>query len=135
MSHLTSTRLMEQRTQQSHKVEREEEDLSWNRPELVDLSECLESHQDHENLLYLTDSEVTLQVINKWIGGEAKLSLAKTADADVLRTIVVKLQKRVTVKTATLLFKVKAHRGDPFNEETDIRAEMGRRAWTHEVKE
>ena len=27
---------------------------------------------------------------------------------------------------ATLLIKVKAHRGDPVNEEADIRAEMGR---------
>ncbi len=77
--------------------------------------------------MYLTDSEATLQAINKWIGGGAKLSLAKTADADVLRAIVVKLQKRVTVKAATLLFQVKAHRGDPLNEEADIRAEMGRR--------
>ena len=28
---------------------------------------------------------------------------------------------------ATLLIKVKAHRGDPLNEEADIRAELGRR--------
>jgi hypothetical protein len=86
----------------------------------------LEVHPDNENLLYLTDSETTLQSISKWIGGGAKLSLAKTTDADVLRTIIVKLQQRVKAKTATLLIKVKAHRGCPLNEETDIRAEMGR---------
>ena len=91
------------------------------------LRECLEAHPDNENLLYLTDSEATLQVINKWIGGGAKLSLAKTTDADVLKTIIVKLQQRVKAKVATLLIKVKAHRGFPLNEETDIRAEMGRR--------
>jgi hypothetical protein len=84
------------------------------------------NHPDNENLLYLTDSEATLQVINKWIGGGAKLSLAKTADADVLRAIIVKLQQRVKAKAATLLIKVKAHRGCPLNEEADIRAEMGR---------
>ena len=28
-------------------------------PELVALRECIEPHQDHENLLYLTDSETT----------------------------------------------------------------------------
>jgi hypothetical protein len=51
-----------------------------NRPELVALRECLETHPDNENLLYLTDREATLQAINK-------------------------------AKTATLLIKVKSHRG------------------------
>ncbi len=50
----------------------------------------------------------------------------KTADADILRVIIDKLQQRVKAKVATLLIKVKAHRGCPFNEETDIRTEMGR---------
>ena len=40
--------------------------------------------------------------------------------------VVIKLQKRVKAKTATLLIKVKAHRGCPLNEEEDIRVEMGR---------
>ncbi len=100
--------------------------MSSNRPELVALRECLETHPDNENLLYLTDSETTLHAINKWIGGGAKLSLTKTADADVLRAMIVKLQQRVKAKAVTLLIKVKAHRGCPLNEETDIRAEMGR---------
>ncbi len=107
---LTTDRLHEQRTKQPHKVGREGEGLSSNRPELVALWECLEAHPDNENLLYLTDSEVTLQVINKWIGGGAKLSLAKTADADIIRTIVIKLQQRVQAKAATLLIKVKTQR-------------------------
>ncbi len=75
------------------------------------LRECFETHPDNENLLYLTDSVVTLQDINKWIGGGAKLNLAKTADADVLKAIIVKLQQRVKAKEATLLVKVKTHRG------------------------
>ena len=78
--------------------------MSSNRPELVALRECLEAHPDEQNLLYLTDSEATLQTVNRWIGGGAKLSLAKTADADVLRAIIVKLQQRVKAKAATLLF-------------------------------
>ena len=60
------------------------EGLSSNSPELVALWECLESHPDNENLKYLTVSEVTLQAINKWIGGGAKLSLAKTVDTNIL---------------------------------------------------
>jgi len=76
--------------------------------------------------LYLTDIEATLQVINKWIGGGAKLRLVKTADTDILRALVLKLQKKVKAKTTTLLIKVKAHCGCPLNEEEDIRAEMTR---------
>ncbi len=105
---------------------REEEDLSSNRPQLVALWECLETHPENENLLYLTDSETTLQSINKWIGRGVKLSLAKTTDVDILRVIVIKLQQRVMAKAAILLIKVKTHRGCPLNEEADIRAEMGR---------
>ncbi len=63
--------------------------MSSNRPELVPLREFLETHADNENLLYLTDSEATLQYINKWIGEGAKLSLEKAADADILRVIIV----------------------------------------------
>jgi ribonuclease HI len=107
-------------------VGQEEEGMSSNHPELVALRECLEAHPDNENLLYLTDSESTLQCINKWIGGVAKRSLAKSSDGDVLRAIIVKLQQRVKAKTATLLIKVKAHRGCPLNEEAGIRVEMGR---------
>jgi hypothetical protein len=38
--------------------------------------------------------------------------------------IIIKLQKRVKAGAATLLIKVKAHRGDPLNEEADIRAKI-----------
>ena len=98
--------------------------MSSNRPELVALRECLETH--HENPLYLTDSEATLQDINKWIGGGAKLSLVRSPDGDVLKVIFIKLQRRVKEGATTLLIKVKDHRGDPLNEETDIRVKMGR---------
>ena len=124
---LTPTDLHKQRTKQSYKVGREKEGMSSNRPELVALWGCLEAHPDDENLLYLTASEPTVQVINKWIGGGSKLSLAKTADADILKTIIIKLQKRVQANSGTLLLKVKAHRGCPLNEKADIRTEMGRR--------
>lgn len=51
--------------------------------------------------------------MHKWMGLGAKLSLARTTDADVLKEIVLKLHKRVTAGAATLLVKVKSHRGDP----------------------
>ena len=54
------------------------------------------------------------------------MNLSRSPDADVLKAIVLKLQKRVETGATTLLIKVKAHRGDPLNEEADIRAELGR---------
>ncbi len=44
---------------------------------------------------------------------------------NVLKKIIIKLQKRVEVGAVTLLVKVKDLRGDPLNEETDIRVEIG----------
>jgi hypothetical protein len=41
----------EQSTRDSSKVDREEEGLSSNRPELVALREWLEAHEDHVDLL------------------------------------------------------------------------------------
>ena len=101
--------------------------MSSNHPELVALRECLEAHRDNENLVYLTDSEDTLQSINEWVGGGAKLRLTRSPDGDVrMIDIIIKLQKKVKTGEATLLIKVKTHRGDPLNEETDIRSEIGR---------
>ena len=93
----------------------------------MSLRECLEAYEDHIDLLYLTDSEASLQAIHKWIGCRARRNLSKSPDADILKAIILKLQKRVEAGAATLLIKVKAHRGDPLNEEADIRAELGRR--------
>ena len=69
---------------------------------------------------------MSLQTIHKWIGYGAKLNLSKSSDVDVLKAIILKLQKRVKVGATTLLIKVKVHRGNPLNEEADIRAELGR---------
>ena len=55
----------------------------------------------------------------------SKLNLSKSPDVDVLKTIILKLQKRVEAGATTLLIKVRTHRGDPLNEESDIRSELG----------
>ena len=54
-----------------------------------------------------------------------KFSLDRSPDGDVLKVIIIKLQKRVKTGATTLIIKVKDHRVDPLNEETDIRSEMG----------
>ena len=74
----------------------------------------------------LTDSEVSLQTIHRWIVCRAKLNLSKSPDADVLKSIRLKLQRQVDAGATTLLIKVKPHWGDPLNEEADIRTELGR---------
>ena len=52
----------------------------------------LEAHEDNSNVLYLTDSEASLHEIHQWITGcGAKINLAGTPDADVLKEIVIKL--------------------------------------------
>jgi ribonuclease HI len=124
---LSQSLLQEQRIRESIKVGREEEGLSSNRPELVALREYLEAHEDHVDLLYLTDSEASLQGIHKWIGCGAKLNPSKSPDTDILKAIILKLQKRVETGSETLLINVKTHGGGPLNEETDIRSELGRR--------
>ena len=86
----------------------------------------MESHDDHVDLLYLTDSETSLQSIHKWIGCGTKLNLSKSPDTDILKVFVLKLQKRVEAGVTILLIEVKTHRGDPLNKEADIRAELGR---------
>ena len=98
--------LQDQRTRDSRKVGREDEGVSSTRPEMVALTECLEDHGDETSLLYLTDSEAILQAIHRWIGCGAKLNLSKSPDADVLKRIIMQLQKRVLAGAATFLVKV-----------------------------
>ena len=86
----------------------------------------MEAHDDHVDLLYLTDHESCLQTIHKWIGCGVNLNLSKSPDTDILKVFVLKLQKRVEAGVTILLIEVKTHRGDPLNKEADIRAELGR---------
>jgi hypothetical protein len=58
---------------------------------------------------------------------DSRISPGISSDSDVLKKIILKLQKRVQAGATTLLVKVKTHRGDPLNEEVDIRA--GKQEW------
>ena len=40
------------------------------------------------------------------------MNLSRSSDADVLKTIILKLEQRVEAGATTLLIKVKVHRGD-----------------------
>jgi hypothetical protein len=102
--------LQEQRPLHSRKVGQEDEDVSSIRPELVDLTERLEDHEDKISPLYLTDNEAILQAIHRLIDYEVKLNLSKSSDTDVFKKIILKLQKRVQEGVVTSLVKVKDHR-------------------------
>jgi len=54
-------------------------------------------------------------------GGKA--TLAGAPDADILQEAIEELRKRTRAGAATFLVKVKAHRGEPANEEADIQAD------------
>jgi hypothetical protein len=56
-------------------------------------------------------------------GSRGKASLANTTDADILEYILAKLAARIEAKARTFLVKVKAHWGEPLNEEADDLAE------------
>ncbi len=75
--------LQEQRLRESSKVGREEEGLSSNRPELVALRECLEAHDDHIDLLCLTDSEAPLPAIHlSFLRSLSRNSFASSFNSD-----------------------------------------------------
>jgi len=63
-----------------------------------------------------------LNAVNRWIGEGGKATLMGAPDADVLAAAIEILRKRIAVGTATFFVKVKAHRGEPANEEAVILA-------------
>ena len=52
-----------------------------------------------------------------------KVTSVGAPDADILLEAIEELRKRITAGAATFLVKVKAHRGEPANEEADIQAD------------
>jgi hypothetical protein len=62
----------------------------------------------------ITTRETTLRQIQ---GGKA--SLDNTEDTNILENILAKLVVRIASKARTFLVKIKAHRGEPLNEEAD----------------
>ena len=61
-----------------------------------------------------------LKAVNRWIGEGGKATLVGAPDADILGATIEILRQRIAVGTAAFLLKVKAHRGEPANEEASI---------------
>jgi len=71
----------------------------------------------------LCDNQSLLKAVTRWIGEGGKATLVGSPDADILAAANEILRKRIAAGTATFLVKVKAHRGEPANEETNILAD------------
>jgi ribonuclease HI len=108
------------------RVSREEEGISSLRPELAAVASTLQVVALKDDLLYLCDSEATLDIINRWIGAGPRATLAGDVNADIMWAILNCLQQRVNCGARTILVKIKAHRGEPLNERADSEAEAAR---------
>ena len=115
--------LRKRRKRLQRKVGREEEGSSSNRPELAAFVLALRGTPVTKPMLYLCDNQALLKAVKRWVGEGGKATLVGAPDADILLEAIEELQKRTTAGAATFLVKVKAHRGEPANEEADIQAD------------
>jgi len=112
--------LQKQRKRQQWKVGREEEGSSSNSPELAAFVSALRSTPVTKPMLYLCDNQALLKAVKRWVGEGGKATLVGAPDANIFLEAIEELRKRTTAGAATFLVKVKAHRGEPANEEADI---------------
>ena len=67
----------------------------------------------------LTDSANHLTEVDNWIGEGKSPTLSNSKDSDILRAILELLHYRVKRGFPTFFIKIRAHRGEPFNEAAD----------------
>ena len=96
---------------------REGKGVSSSRPELVALTECLDDHEDNISLLYVTETQ-PLQITGRGRPQKDFNQITKESPKG---------------SSDFISESQKAHRGDPLNEEADIRAEIGRHKEQKEV--
>jgi len=114
--------LREKKKRQQRKVGCEEEGSISNRPELAAFVLALRGTTVTKPLLYLCDKQALLKAIKRYVGEGEKSKLVGAPDADFLLEAIEELRSRTSAGAATFLVKVKAHRGEPANEEADIQA-------------
>ena len=72
------------------------------------------------------DSKALLTTVAGWVGEGKNKSLAQCPDGDILREVVDELHYSVEKGVATILIKIKSHRGELFNELSDRAADNAR---------
>ena len=94
---------------------REEEGVSSLRPELAVIARTLQATSVEVDLLYLCDSEASLNKVSQWIGSGPHTTFVGDANTD--------MDHQVLRGARTFMIKVKAHQGEPLNKRTDTQAE------------
>ena len=90
------------------------------------LENSLTAEADRDkDIVILTDSKCLLDSIQPWIGEGCNPMIHKFPDGDILREIIELLRKRVNKGLFTLFVKIRAHRGEFFNEMSDRWADKG----------
>jgi len=115
--------LRKQRKRQQRKVGREEKGSISNRPDLAAFVLALRDTPVTKLMLYLCDNQALLKAVKRWVGEGGKTTLVEAPDADILLEAIEELRKRTAAGAATFLVKVKAHRGEPANQQADIQAD------------
>jgi ribonuclease HI len=105
------------------RVGREEEGVSSLRPELAAIARTLQATALEVDLVYLCDSEASLNKVSRWIGSGPRTTIAGDANVDIMTSIIEYIQERVPRGARTFLVKVKAHRGEPLNESDNTQTE------------
>jgi len=111
--------LRKQKKRQQRKVGREEKGSSSNCPEVAAFVLALCGTPVTSPMLYLCDNQALLKAVKRWVGEGGKARLVGAPNADILLDAIEELRKRTTAGAATFLVKMKAHRGEPANEEAD----------------
>jgi len=97
------------------RVDREEEGVSSLRPELAAIARTLQATPEESDLLYLCDSEASLNKMSR-MGSGPRTMLAWDANADIMISIIECVRARVLRGARTFMIKIKVHRGEPLNE-------------------
>jgi len=90
--------------------------------------EDAERQQDRKPVILLSDSACFLSSSQKWTGEGKSPSMHGNPDADIMRDIIQLLRERIEQGLLTICIKIKAHRGDPLNEQADRWADEGRQS-------
>ena len=81
---------------------------------------ALEHGRDIEAPIFiLTDWANHLQELEDWVGPGKYTTLHSSKDGDIVPGVLELLHHRVTLGFPTIFVKVRAHRGEPYNEAAD----------------
>jgi ribonuclease HI len=75
-------------------------------------------------IIILTDSANHLMELEEWVGPGKYPTLHTSKDGDIMRGVLELLHHRVSMGFPTFFVKVRAHKGEPFNEAADRIASM-----------